>query len=362
MKHRKETGEIVARVGDLAAAGRRAVLATAVRITGSSYRRPGAKFLIEDDGSTLGGVSGGCLEADVRAIAMDVMRTGKPRLLHYETGSDDRTIWGLGLGCNGSVDVFVQSATQAPALDTLQAVQVLLGRDAEPLVIATIVDAPDGAGRSMLADAGGVLAGSTGNPDLDREVARVAAASLAAGLSRLDEIDRRLLFTDVIGAPPRLIVCGAGDDARPLVSYASDVGFAVTVVDHRPAYLLPERFPSAKGLQQMRPEEDIAALGVDQRAFVVVKTHSFASDREWVRQFVKAGVPYIGILGPRDRKSEIANELGLAAEQIFGPVGLDIGAEGPEQIAISIVAELLAVRVGREGGHLRKKPESIHVI
>jgi xanthine dehydrogenase accessory factor len=362
MKHRRETGEIVARIGDLAAAGRHAVLATAVRISGSSYRRPGAKFLIEDDGSTLGGVSGGCLEADVRAIAMDVMRTGKPRLLHYETGNDDRTIWGLGLGCNGSVDVFVQSATEVPTLDILQAVQVLLAKDAEPLVIATIVDAPDGSGRSMLVDAGGVLAGSTGNPDLDREVARVAGNSLASGLSRLDEIDRRLLFTDVINAPPRLIVCGAGDDARPLVSYASDVGFAVTVVDHRPAYLSADRFPSAKRLLQMRPEEDIAALGVDDRAFVVVKTHSFASDREWVRQFVKAGVPYIGILGPRERKSEIARELGLGAERIFGPVGLDIGAEGPEQIAISIVAELLAVRVGREGGHLRKKPESIHAI
>jgi xanthine dehydrogenase accessory factor len=362
MKHRKETGEIVARVGDLAAAGRHAVLATAVRITGSSYRRPGAKFLIEDDGHTLGGVSGGCLEADVRSIALDVMRTGKPRLLHYETGGDDRTVWGLGLGCNGSVDVFVQSVTTPPVTEILQAVHVLLEQDAGPLAIATIVRAPDGLGRTMLVDGSGVLAGSTGRPDLDRDVAHVAAACLNDGPSRLDEIDGRLLFIDVLGVPPRLIVCGAGEDARPLVRYAADVGFAVTVVDHRPAYLSAERFPSARRLVHLRPNENLAALGVDGRTFVVVKTHSFASDREWVRHFVQTGAPYVGILGPRARKGEIVAELGLGDDAVFGPVGLDVGADGPEQIAISIVAELLAVRAGREGGHLRRKAESIHAI
>ena len=111
MKHWQETSQIVGRVTELAAAGRRAALATVVRIEGSAYRRPGAKLLVEESGLTRGGVSGGCLEADVREIAMTVMREGAPRLRHYETGGDDRTVWGLGLGCNGSVDVFVQPAT-----------------------------------------------------------------------------------------------------------------------------------------------------------------------------------------------------------------------------------------------------------
>ena len=111
MKHWRETAEIVERAIALASAGRRAALATVVRIEGSSYRRPGAKFLIEDDGQTLGGVSGGCLEADVRDVGLQVVQTGSPQLLHYDTGTDDRTVWGLGLGCNGSVDIFVQPAT-----------------------------------------------------------------------------------------------------------------------------------------------------------------------------------------------------------------------------------------------------------
>jgi xanthine dehydrogenase accessory factor len=362
MKHRRETGEIVARVGGVAAAGRRAVLATAIRITGSSYRRPGAKFLIEDDGSTLGGVSGGCLEADVRVIALDVMRTGKPRLLHYDTGPDDRTIWGLGLGCNGSVDIFVQSVNEPPASEILQAVHALLEEDAEPLAIATIVVAPDGVGRSLVVDANGVLAGTTGRPELDGSIARVAAVRLVEGVSRLDDIDGRLVFTDVLPAPPRLIVCGAGDDARPLVSYAADVGFSVTVVDHRSAYLSAERFPSARRMVHLQPDEDVAALGVNAETFVVIKTHSFARDRDWVNVLAQAGAGYVGLLGPRARKDEIVGQLGLNAAKVFGPVGLDVGADGPEQIAVSIVAELLAVRAGRDGGHLHKKVETIHAV
>src|SRR5262249_3784751 len=117
MKHWRETSEIVERTIVLASAGRRAAIATVVRIDGSAYRRPGARFLIEDDGRTLGGVSGGCLEADVREIAQGVMQTGTPRLLHYDTGTDDKMIWGLGLGCNGAVDIFVQHATEPRTLD-----------------------------------------------------------------------------------------------------------------------------------------------------------------------------------------------------------------------------------------------------
>src|SRR5262245_40026178 len=119
MKHWRETSAILERTLELASVGRRVALATVVRIDGSAYRRPGAKFLIEDDGRTLGGVSGGCLEADVREVALQVMETGTPRLLHYDTGDDDRTVWGLGLGCNGSVDIFVQPVREPRTLAVL---------------------------------------------------------------------------------------------------------------------------------------------------------------------------------------------------------------------------------------------------
>src|SRR5262245_384235 len=362
MKHWKETGEIVSRVADLAAAGRRAAVATAIRISGSSYRRPGAKFLVEDEGGTMGGVSGGCLEADVRVVAQDVLRTGTPRLLHYETGSDDRTIWGLGLGCNGSVDIFVQSATEPPLSDTLVAVRALLERHEGSFAIATLVDAPEGIGGSMLVDPRGVIAGSTGGADVDRRILQQIDGLVAAGRSRADEIGGKLVFTDVLSVPPRLFVCGAGDDSRPLVAYAADVGFSVTVIDHRSDYLTRARFPSARQLLQLRAGDDISALRVDGRTLVVAKTHSFASDREWVRSFLQAGAPYVGLLGPRARREEILGQIGADAPQVFGPIGLDVGADGPEQVAVSIVGELLAFHSTRAGGHLREKTETIHAV
>ena len=361
MKHWNETGEILDRVSGLAAAGRRAAIATAVRISGSAYRRPGAKFLVDEDGGTLGAVSGGCLEADVREIALEVMRTDRPRLLHYETGSDDLSVFGLGLGCNGSVDIFVRPATGRPALEILRAAQHRLKQATASFAIVTIVDPPDEADRSMLVDSRGILAGSLGGPDFNGDVMTLASACLADGRSRLRDVDGRLVFVDVLISPPRLIVCGAGDDARALVACAAGAGFTVTVVDHRPGYLLPERFPSARQLLPLRPGDDIAALDIGAETFVVVKTHSFAQDREWVRRFVEAGAAYVGLLGPRARKDEILRQIGIDA-QVFGPVGLDIGADGPEQIAISIVAEMLAFRSRCVGGHLREKAETIHAV
>jgi xanthine/CO dehydrogenase XdhC/CoxF family maturation factor len=171
----------------------------------------------------------------------------------------------------------------------------------------------------------------------------------------------RTVFTEVLNPPPALVVCGAGDDACPLVAYASEAGFAVTVVDHRPAFLVAARFPSAKRLLQLRPDGDVEALAVDPRTLVVVKTHSFAHDRDWLKVFLKTGASYIGLLGPRARADEILGQLGAAADgRIFAPVGLNLGADGPEQIAISVVGELLAVLAHQHPGHLREKGQMIH--
>ena len=361
MKHRQETAEIAARVAGLAAAGRSAALATVIHITGSAYRRPGAKFLIDDGGGTCGGVSGGCLEADIRRIAREVIGNGAARVVHYETGSDDRTIWGLGLGCNGSIDIFLQRATSAPALDVLHSVRQRLEHDAGAFAIATVIDGAD-AGRAMILDSRGLPHGSIGE---GREAAVSALASRAVidGHSRLagDGAGSRV-FIDVIAAPARLVVCGAGDDARPLVACAADVGFEVSVVDHRPALLTAERFPAAARLVSLRAGDDISPLAAGPDTFAIVKTHAFGDDREWVRAFVQAGAGYIGLLGPRARRQEIFGQIGVTAPQVFGPAGLDIGADGPEQIAVSIVAEMLACRARRDARHLREKAETIHAV
>jgi xanthine dehydrogenase accessory factor len=336
MKQWRETAEIADRVLALASLGRRAALATVTRIDGSSYRRPGAKLLIEDDGRTLGGVSGGCLEADVRDIAQHVIQTGTPTLLHYDTGADDHTVWGLGLGCNGSVDIFVQSATDPLMLESLRETRARLEK-ASAFAVTTVVAGPD-AGRATIRDA--------------------AALDLR---SRVELDGVRTVFIEVFNPPPALIVVGAGDDARPVVAYAAEAGFGVTVVDHRPAFVTADRFPLAKRLLHLRSDGEVGLLAADARTLVVLMTHSFAHDRDWLKVFLGTAVSYIGVLGPRARADEMLDGFGAGTDgRVFAPVGLNVGADGPEQIAISVVAELLAVCSRQAPGHLREKRQAIH--
>jgi xanthine/CO dehydrogenase XdhC/CoxF family maturation factor len=360
MKHWKETREVLERAAELARAGRRTALATVVRIEGSAYRRPGAKFLVEADGRTSGSVSGGCLEADVREAALEVIRTGAPRLLRYDTGADDRSVFGLGMGCGGTVEVFVQSASDGAALETARAVCELLSGESA-FAVSTVVKGAAFAGRVLVVTPEGVRAGSTGDPSLDRGVSECGAVRLARRESGLDRAGESVIFTEVLSAPPPLIVFGAGDDAIPLCRYAAEAGFRVTVVDHREDALAPERFPGAARRLALRPEEGIASLPVGPRAFAVIKYHSFRYDREWTRHMLAAGVPYIGLLGPRARADEILSQIGASGgDRIFAPVGLDLGAEGPEQVALAILAELLAVHASREPWSLREKRGAIH--
>jgi xanthine/CO dehydrogenase XdhC/CoxF family maturation factor len=216
-------------------------------------------------------------------------------------------------------------------------------------------------GRALVLGRDGVLAGSTGDPGLDRQVAHLGVDRLAKGESGLHIAGSGRVFTEVYVPPPHLIVCGASEDAIPLVGCAAAAGFRVTVVDHRSAYLAAERFPAATRLLRLRPEDDLSALPLGPRSHVVVKMHSLAHDREWVRRLLLTEVPYIGLLGPWKRKEQILDQIRPAeTHRVYGPVGLDLGAEGPEQIALSIVAELLAVRSGREPRHLRSKEGAIH--
>jgi xanthine/CO dehydrogenase XdhC/CoxF family maturation factor len=360
MNHWKETAEILSRLAELKAAGRRAALATVVRIVGSAYRRPGAKFLIEESGDTLGSVSGGCLEADVREVAMGVLATGTPSLRHYSTGADEDIVWGLGLGCNGMVDVFIQPATEGPLAEQADRLRDLLTGDA-PFALLTAVEG-EGFGAMLVLAPDGRAHGSLGAADLDQLAAEQAGRLIVAGRSSVQTIAGRGVFCEVLPPPPHLIVCGAGEDAKPLVAYAADAGFRVTVVDHRPALLDPAAFPQASRLLQARAEEGVA-LPPAERSLAVVKTHSLAQDREWVRRLLAAGLPYVGALGPRLRTESILKDIGASAvdaERVFGPVGLDLGADGPRQVAISIVAELLAFISRREPRHLAERKEPIH--
>ncbi len=361
MKHWQETSQILGRVVELAAAGRGAALATVVRIRGSAYRRAGAKLLVEESGATRGGVSGGCLEVDVREIALTVLSEGVPRFRHYDTGGDDRTVWGLGLGCNGAVDIFIQPVTTGDVLETARGVRMLLAGDAA-FAVSTVVRGPSTALGRMLVSGDGPPAGSTELPDLNREITERAQAVLAAGESQFYEIGSAGVFTEVHVPPPRLVICGAGDDAISLATFASRVGYRVTVVDHRPAYLSRERFPDAE-LVDRRSTDGVDGLPLGARTHAVVMTHSFAHDREWIRELLQADVPYIGLLGPVARRDAILEQIDAReADRLFAPVGLDLGADGPEQVAVSILAELLAVHASSTPRHLRERAGVIHAV
>lgn len=357
MKHWKETGELLSRAAKLREAGRKAALATVVRIEGSAYRRPGAKFLVEDDGRTSGGVSGGCLEADVREAAIRALNDGEPRLLHYETGSDDREVFGLGLGCNGSVDIFIQPAAAGDAPERI--LELLQGEAA--FAVATVVAGSRGLGHSLVVEPDETFAGSTGDPGLDREARARAADLLSRRESRLEALGESRVFFEFLAPPPHLAIFGAGDDAIPLCAFASDAGFRVTVADHRAAYATRERFPAAARLVVERPGDGSGRIPLTPRTYAVIKTHSFAYDRQWARVLLSTEIPYVGMLGPRARGREILRQIGSEEDRrVHGPVGLDLGAEGPEQIAISIVAEILAVHSSREPWPLREREGAIH--
>jgi xanthine dehydrogenase accessory factor len=333
VKHWQEAERILDRLLGLAAEGRRAALAVVVAIEGSAYRRPGARLLVEEDGASLGAISGGCLEEDVRLVGREALRTGEPRLRHYETGSDDSKVWGLGLGCDGKVDVFVQPAGD---LATWSRVRDQLRGDA-PFVLDTVIEGPGVGGLELMDAAGG------------------------PGESRIHTAGARRVFREAFTPPPRLLICGAGDDAIPLAATADAVGFRVNVADHRPAYLTAERFPAARALVRRRPEEGLDALPLRPETFAVIMTHSLKHDREWVSRLLSSGVRYVGLLGPRARTDAILAGAGAErADRVYGPVGLDLGAEGPEQIAVSIVAELMAVWSGRQPRHLRGKEVAVH--
>jgi xanthine dehydrogenase accessory factor len=364
LKHWQEMAQILDRVIRLGREGKTTAVAIVTAIHGSAYRRAGAKLFVEgeDGAACIGGVSGGCLEEDVRQIALDVRREGRSRVLHYDTGDDDTKLWGLGLGCDGEIDLVVLPISADAALGPWARARTLLDGNG-PFTIATLAE--DGAaGGILVVGPAGEIAGSLGDRALDAEAAAAGGAALAAGQSRLDVAAGRKIFTEVLLPPPTMLVCGAGDDARPLVTLAAGIGFRVSVADHRPAYLTRERFPEARQLYLLRPEETETTVPLDRDTYAVVKTHSLSRDTAWVARLLASEVPYVGVLGPKTRivkvERALADKGAFDPARIFGPIGVDVGADGPEQIALSVIAEILAVRSHRSPRHLRERKEPIH--
>jgi xanthine dehydrogenase accessory factor len=354
----------LADVGD----GEPGALATVVHVDGSAYRREGAQMLIlpgpGDAPHTVGLLSGGCLEDDVVAHARGILGGGPARLVRYDLRADGDDLWGLGLGCNGAVDVLVQSLLPGPLPYVAAARWQLDGHD---VLVATVteregegVPAP---GAQIAIRAGGEAVGTLGDPHLDA-VALAAAGEGGPSHDQWLELPGRgrvRVFFDRGRSPAVFVIFGAGADVPPVVAAAARVGLRVVVVDHRRALLTPDRLPGAERLLAVRPEDLGTGLDGMRMDAALVMTHNFRSDGDILRYLAQRRPRYLGVLGPAARTQRLLKREGIAAPPgLYGPVGLDIGAANPEEIALSIVAEALAVLRGRPGGHLRDHPGPIH--
>lgn len=354
------------------AAGRPAVLATLVRTHGSSYRRAGARALMLADGGRVGGISGGCLEQDLALRAGEVLETGRPALCHYDTGADDDRLFGLNIGCGGLLDVLVEPLESAAA--ELIGLLAEIEKERRRALLATVL-APAGAlGQRLLLDAGGEPLQSTiGDRALHAATLAAARRALArpgdGPWPRLAEPAAEL-FLESIEPPQALVLFGSGFDVEPLVHFGRALGFEVVVADTRGGEAALDRFPAAhRRLAARGAGAAVEALGdlLDRHAAALVMNHHYDHDRELVRALLGTRVGYLGLLGPQSRGRRLLGELraadpALETARVFAPVGLDLGADTPEKVALSILAEILAVLAGRQGGFLKDRAAPIHSV
>ena len=304
------------------------VVATVVATRQSAPRPIGSKLVVREDGSLEGSVSGGCVENDVVMTAQEVRETGVPQLVTYGI-TDDMAI-GVGLPCGGEIDVFVEP----------------LGAVAASGVVLTVIKG-DRVGEKL------------DDPEL-------AAAAMRRSRSHVIELEDRTVFADVFAPPPRLFVYGAVDTADALCAEAKILGWRTIVADARARFATPERMPHADELLVLWPDEAFAQVQPDLGTAIVILTHDDKFDLPALRAALATDAFYVGALGSRrnqERRNELLRESGVSdddIERISGPSGLDIGADSPAETAVSMLAEMLAVRAGRSGGRLKEARTRIH--
>ncbi|HEX8556570.1 MAG TPA: XdhC family protein [Pyrinomonadaceae bacterium] len=366
--------------------GERCALATIVSVEGSSYRRPGARMLVCEGGASTGTISAGCLEGDVVEHAGRVMAAGAAKLVEYDTASTgEEMAWGLGLGCNGVVRVLVEPL--APGSLYVEALRrsCEAQADAAPVSVATVYQhTPRGAARAASRVKTGARLLIRGDADalreglseaaaatLEREVRALLHGGATPGAHTFDVDGASVkVFVETLLPPARLVVFGAGQDALPVVELARDLGWRTEVVDPqcRPATLT--RFAAADRVTLARPEEVASRVSIKPRTLTLLMSHNYAHDLALLGFLLASPARYIGVMGPRKRTERMLGELAATEEplrlegaglaRLHSPAGLDIGANTPAEIALSIVAEMRAVLEGRRGGMLRERRGPIH--
>lgn len=370
----KEIKEIIGAFELAEKAGQKAALATVVHVEGSSYRAPGARMLITEDGALTGAISGGCLEGDALRKALMAMLQGRPLLATYDTSDEDDAIIGVGLGCNGIIRVLIEPIDADNATNPIALLKLAVAKR-DPAVLVTFFSLEDkwkeNQGTRLLAKKDRAFIGNGLNDAIPsaNELLECIQRVLENGDTEFIHIvsSNITAFVEYLMPNVSVIIAGAGNDVLPLVQMSGILGWEVTLIDGRPNYANESRFSGCQ-IVVSEPELALRNLTLDSRTACVLMTHNYNYDKALLRQLCDLPVPYIGMLGPKRKFQRMLAEFGnegisLSAArllQIHSPVGLNIGAETPEEIALSITAEISACFAGKEGTSLKNLPGRIH--
>ncbi len=340
-------------------------VATVVRVGGSTYRRPGARMLVGPDTGHIGMISGGCLEAEVAVRAGKILERGDAEVASFDMTDEDE-ITGFGTGCNGTVEVLIEPFPGRQRIDPLE----VAGRCHENRRRCVVVHVIGGdnalLGQRLVCWEDGQVEGDCNAVPVTGDE---ALRELERGRHVIKQSGSLELLFEVMLPPVRVLLLGSGHDVAPVARAAGALGWDVVVIGPKPLASPAKAFPGANAYAfVMHPDQLLQHVSPDARSAAVVMNHNYVRDKALTQALLTSDVPYIGLLGPRDRAARMVDELrsckgALPAAQerrLFGPVGLDIGAETPEEIAHAIVAEIQAVMYDRGGGMLRDRTRSIH--
>jgi xanthine/CO dehydrogenase XdhC/CoxF family maturation factor len=330
-------------------------------------------LVLGGEGAAVGSISGGCLEDDARERALEVIASGQPALVRYDTTADGDIIFGSGLGCQGTVEVFIQPLPP----DLVSCIARTLNERQPGALALVVAGAPELQGKFLCLWEDKQSAGDLPDPELASRIAKDARKCLRTGKSSVRTYaipgEREAqVFIDAIRPAKSLLICGAGHDAAPLAQLAKQMGWRVRVADPRPAYATRARFPDADEVTSCPNAEFAGRIPIEPGEAAVVMTHHFLHDAAILRALLASPAAYIGVLGPMKRTARLLKEIGSQPDlpagllgpkslaRMRGPAGLDIGAEAPEQIALAIVAEIEAALSGRPGGPLKRRRGPLH--
>jgi xanthine dehydrogenase accessory factor len=369
----KEIRDIIKTYDEAQKLGKQTALATVVHVEGSSYRRPGARMLIEDDGQLTGAISGGCLEGDALRKALLVMSEKRSRLVTYDTMDDDDAKFGVGLGCNGIIQVLIEPIDEANPNNPIQFLKSV-NEKREQSVLVTLFSLQDkkdpqhGTCLLLKEDKTVINTAPVLHEVLLHDAEEAMINQVSSFKNYISNEHNLTAFIEVIQTPVSVVIIGAGNDVMPLVDMADILGWETTVVDGRANYAKKERFVSACQVLVSKPEQVLEQITIDERTVFLLMTHNYNYDMAMLKQLLQKNVTYIGMLGPKKKRERILGEFkdeGLIfTEQqlsvLHSPVGLDIGAETSEEIALSILAEIKALFANKDVQSLRKIKEVIH--